>query len=229
MDRGCRSDEPELARDPIQRPVPASPSPRHPGARLAHTSVATDLRRMVSPQPDELTPAQREIALAKFQTDRAHELELDRAAGGYEHSHFNGLFALNGGAAAAFVALQGKDVPLLALSPGRAWTALGCWLAGLIVAYVASYLAYEAQKTYSDAMRARRHAIALRLFGRHDDSVLGLDPKDTPASLHSSAVTRLTTANRRWKRATFIGFSSVVLFAIGAILAALALADFQAG
>lgn len=181
------------------------------------------------PSLPPLTPGERETAIAKYQADRAHELEMDRAAGAYEQAYFKGLFALNGGSAAAFVALQGKDMPLLVSSPRLAWGALACWLLGVIVAYVAGWIAYEAQKKFAAAMRARRHAVALRLYGRHEQAVLGTSPDDTPESLKRVAEARQGDGDDGWTSAILIGLGSVVLFAVGAVLAALAVADVQMG
>lgn len=69
-----------------------------------------------------LSVEERAVALARYQTDRAHEPE--RAASAFEQAFLKGLLALNGRAAAAFIALQGRDMFRFAASPHRAWAAL---------------------------------------------------------------------------------------------------------
>jgi len=166
-----------------------------------------------------LPETDRAFALAKYTADRAHELELDRAAGVYEHGYFRGVFALNGAAIAGFAALMVKDGKLPVTGRGYTDLAVSCWVFGVCFAYLAGWAAYEAQKAYVAALRARRHALGLGLLGRNDPAILGIFASDDTDSLLSRAKERQETGDAQWKGAHFVGLISAGLFLAGVIFA----------
>jgi hypothetical protein len=166
-----------------------------------------------------LPETDRAFALAKYTADRAHELELDRAAGAYEHGYFRGLFALNGAAIAGFAALLVKDGKLPSTGQGFTDLAVGCWVFGVCLAYIASWAAYEAQKAYVAALRARRHALGLDLLGRNHPTILGIFASDDTDSLLSRAKERQEAGDAQWKGAHSVGMISAGLFVVGVIFA----------
>lgn len=161
--------------------------------------------------------------LLKYQQDRIHETELERATNAYELAFFRGLFILNGGSAAAFVTVAAGNLAAARMHPVLTASALVIWIVGLAVAALAGWEAYSAQHAFTRILRTRNTALALRLHGRHDPIVLLSRASDTEASLMSSAARRQRQADDRWDRARRIGSVSTLLFVAGVALAGFAL------
>jgi len=170
-----------------------------------------------------LTPDERAFAQHKYSADRAHELDLDKAVTAYEHGYFKGLFAINGGSAAAYLALQAKDGRFVTTHAGSVVLALGCWSFGFVFAFIAGWTAYEAQKVYVDALRSRRHALGLKIFGRHDSAVLAINAVDDVDGLMATAAERQSNGDGMWNAAHGIGLISAALFVLGGVFAVRAL------
>jgi hypothetical protein len=117
--------------------------------------------------------------VAKYQADRTHELELDKAAARYEIAFINAVVILNGAAITVVVANLDK-----LKFAGRPFGAMGfwAWLAGLCFGLAAGIAAYSGQKHYAGRFRNRRHVIGLELLGRpiNYEMLLGLTTDETP-------------------------------------------------
>lgn len=172
---------------------------------------------------DNMTPDERAIALAKYQADRAHELEVDKVAGQYEVAFVQGLFVLNGGSSVAFITLLASNLNKVVIAAG-AWVlaALIAWLVGLVAALVTGWLVYKAQIGYVGSMRAQRHALALALYGPNDPGVIGLSNTAKAGSLATAGSEKQSLADSRFNRANVVGLVSAVCFIVGAIVATVA-------
>lgn len=168
---------------------------------------------------------ERAFALIKYQADRAHELEVDKVNGQYEVAFVQGLFILNGGSAVAFITLLASNLNNVVLKAGL-WVAIALvtWLIGLVLAMVTALLVYKAQSGFARSLRARRHALALEIYGRNVASVLGLSSNDDITSLAATGEERQTLADHRFEVANVIGVISAGCFVIGAVLASAAVA-----
>jgi len=159
--------------------------------------------------------------LIKYQLDREHELELERASVHYEIGFLQAIFFLNGGSATVFLSVVGSQVKRVYSShPGTLVFAMFFWIAGLLVAIIAGYRAYEAQKTFVSEMRARRHMSALRISS--DPETVGLNPGETFEHFREQARRRTLLGNAQWLEAVKIGAVSVACFSIGVVCAAIA-------
>lgn len=160
-----------------------------------------------------------EVEIAIYEAQRAHELELDRASATFEHAVLSPLFLLNGGAAAAFLALLGTNTGSQILDPGLAVAAAMTWALGLVAGALAARYGSLAQTEFTRAVRQRRllYERALTpetsaLYGR-----LREPSEETPEEIHSKG-------QRIRKKFEYFAGSSVVLFIVGLVFAAIAVA-----
>jgi hypothetical protein len=157
--------------------------------------------------------------LTQFELDHAHELELERASVHYEVGFLQAIFFLNGGSATVFVSMVGSQFEqLYSTHPIALVYALFFWIAGLLVALVAGFCAYEAQKTFIGEIRARRHISALRICS--DPEKVGLKPGESVEYFREQVRARRLKGGAQWNEAVKIGGVSVVCFTIGVICAA---------
>lgn len=158
--------------------------------------------------------------LAVHRAQRQHELELNRATAAFEHAVLQTLFLLNGGAAVALLTLLGATgLEGGGLDGDGAVRAVVAWSAGVLVAAVATYLGYEAQRAFTMAVSARRLLLEHALADRFDVlTVELLTPRaaQTPKALHDRG-----TAYQRWYVWCIAG--GFGLFGLGVVLAGLSL------
>lgn len=160
-----------------------------------------------------------EVEIAIYEAQRAHELELDRASATFEHAVLSPLFLLNGGAAAAFLALLGTDTGSQVLDPRLAVAAAMAWALGLVAGALAAKYGSLAQREFTRAVRQRRllYEQALTLPKSALDGKLREPSKETPEEIH-------VKGQRIRERFEYFAGSSVVLFIVGLVLAAIAVA-----
>ena len=200
--------------------TPTTMSASHPLRTLLSTSrPAIQATPADSFTEEQVSPDERQFALIKYQADRAHELELDRTSGQFELAFFRGLFVMNGGAAAAFIAFA-ANVDRVLGAKALVWSALTVWSFGLVAAYIAGAAAYYAQLEFVAAYRARRHAIGVHLLGTAVSPIMETSAPDCPSSLAEAAGKRQQRGDEGWRTAHAIGMISAALFVIGGYLAA---------
>jgi hypothetical protein len=152
--------------------------------------------------------ARRNFLVAKYNADRAHELELDKAAGRYEIAFMNAVVILNGAAITVVVAnLEKLKFSMHPLGTVGFWA----WLSGLCFGLLAGLVAYNSQKHYAGGFRNRRHVIGLALLGRPDNHeiLLGILPKETLDSVDRKAKEHHAQAEYLWRVATGLGLSGL--------------------
>lgn len=177
---------------------------------------------------DENDDLRVQLAVARYEADRAHELALDVASAGFEIAFLQNTFLLNGGSATAFLAFVSSTFG----SARRAvviWEAgaLIAWIIGLVIAATAGILAYKAQKSFLRASRARRVGFFLREFPTAA-GLLELLPGDDTAAVALRHGTVQATAKMLWRLAGVAGLTSIGLFVTGIVLAAIALLAWRA-
>jgi hypothetical protein len=163
-----------------------------------------------------------QFALTKYEADRAHELELEleKVSAQIEIAFIQAVVVLNGVAATAFLSfLSNKQsiadcVKLLSLS------SLGIWALGLLFGLIAGMLAYVAQNNFSRVLRNERHAFGIKLLGRVDKVVLGIDHHETIESMLGRKGKREGRGNCQWQVFMVLAFLSMLCLTGGVGLAA---------
>jgi hypothetical protein len=163
-----------------------------------------------------------------YKLHRAHELELNKATLAYELELAKLLVLLNGAAAGAFLTLIGavwKDGtrPTVCL----VFSAIGAWLAGLLMAAVTTDLAYRAQSKYATAYRFRRQGEELRRI--HGTGIkqehLGIEQtaaggeQSTSEEKAIEADSARSRARDLWRCSCFTRYAAVCLFIVGGLCA----------
>lgn len=116
----------------------------------------------------------RAFIVAKYSSDWANKLELEKATGQFEFAYLRGLLLLNGASATAFVFVVASGFKgVVRHAPTLFAAALGCWLAGLLVAVVAGQVAYRAQRHFAHQLRFRRYALGIGILGENSPPILG--------------------------------------------------------
>jgi hypothetical protein len=110
----------------------------------------------------EETEGERQYLIARYNADRAHELELDKITGLYELAFFQAAAILNGVSATVFVSFFGSTLDKVRVAGGFLSASFFLWLLGLFLALWGGHVAYEAQKRFVSARRNRRHATGAR-------------------------------------------------------------------
>jgi hypothetical protein len=172
------------------------------------------------PNQDTLSQA-RQFALQKYDRDRAHELELNKATLLYEHESLKILSYLNGGAAFVYVGFLGttfkQDVKLTFCAHALP---VGLWALGLLATAMALWLMYESQVKFTQAYHARRRAEEKRQFGDIEIYKDVSNPCISAAGYDSEGAANARLGTRFKRFAKFFSLIAVVLFSLG-LLAAL--------
>ena len=188
--------------------------------------------------------AGRDFELAKYESDRDHEIKLNEFTHALEVEQLKLLIFLNGGAAAALLTFAEK-APASA-NRGAFLGAIGCWLAGLVVGAVATFTMRTAQSLFGKAYRHRRNAVEWRrLTGSQEkrerligpaeaELVQRLDPPpDADATgdiLYDRTATLIIADARAANRRIFpLSVISILLFLAGAVSAAFLVIAVPAG
>ena len=97
-----------------------------------------------------------------YRAVRAHELELNRAAIGFEHAILAPLFLLNGGAIVAFLTLLGATTS----TSSNLDVAPACisWAGGLLLGVAANYFVFHSQRRFTRVERLRRQEVERELL-----------------------------------------------------------------
>lgn len=177
-------------------------------------------QRSTHDQGSTLEPDPTEV----YKAIRAHELMLNEAEAAQGRSVIPPLLTLNGGAAAAFLTLLGavKDNASVTVDVTVARWAVGAWVAGLLLAASAAWAAASRQASLNKAYRLMREQVEGTLFPELADVVAPgtLTPKE-----RNDARTKARNAAGHWARAyQFSWMASALLFAIGGIVALVAVA-----
>jgi len=169
--------------------------------------------------PDE-KEADRQYLIARYNADRAHELELEKITGLYELAFFQAAAILNGVSATVFVSFFGSTLDKVRVESGFLAGSFFLWLVGLCLALWGGNVAYEAQKRFVSARRNRRHATGARVMGASQYArLLGVVIEEEPDALYERANLTQREAQRGWNRGRYIGIASMTLFLAGAVLA----------
>ena len=158
----------------------------------------------------------RQTFLERYKADRAQELELNKFSGELEKTFLQAAAILNGGSATIFLSFIGSTLDKTKVNPRLVSVAFGLWLAGLIGAIIAGFVAYRAQDYFARATRNRRDGTGIAILDGSYRQAMGVSRDDTPATLLCRAARQQEQAEWRWKLATGTGVASVVLFCLGA-------------
>ena len=158
----------------------------------------------------------RQMFLERYKADRTQELELNKFSGELEKTFLQAAAVLNGGSATIFLSFIGSTIDKTKANPRLISAAFCIWLAGLLGAIIAGFVAYRAQDYFARATRNRRDATGLDVLGDSYRRAMSVSRDDTPATLSCRAALRQTQAEMRWNWVTGIGIASVVLFCLGA-------------
>jgi hypothetical protein len=156
---------------------------------------------------------------------RAHELMLNEAAAAQERSVIPPLLTLNGGAAAAFLTLLGavKVDASFTVDVAVARWAVAAWVVGLLLATSAAWAAASRQASLNKAFRLMREQVEGTLFPELADVVA---PGTLTPEERNDARTKARKAAERWALAyRFSWMASALLFAIGGIVALIAVVE----
>ena len=166
---------------------------------------------------------ERDFWIAKYNADRAHELELDKLAGWYEVAFLQAAFFLNGGAAAAFISFLGGRSDAIP-TPLKLLMFLGValWVMGTVLALRSGDYAYRAQQRFVRYYRLTRRALGIHILQRNEPMLLGNGEGDTVASISADANEDLTVGNERLRASELRGRWSINCFVLGAIYTGLA-------
>lgn len=161
-----------LRRDRTERPEDGR---TEPADAIVEEPIATT---------DKPKPAT-DFELAKYNTDRTHELELNKFTHALEVERLKILQLLNGGAFT--VALAFSDLVLEAAGPARdlALISVATWVAGLLAAAWATQLQLDSQRAFTQAYHNRRRTMEWRAL-----AVLHPDDPGTVSALSAPAPTR---------------------------------------
>jgi hypothetical protein len=166
------------------------------------------------------TEGERQFLIARYNADRAHELELEKITGLYELAFFQAAAILNGVSATVFLSFFGSTFDKVRVESGLLAVSFFLWLAGLFFALWGGHVAYEAQKRFVSARRNRRHATGARVMGASQYArLLGVTIEEDSDTLYARADRTQTEAQQGWNRARYIGVGSMTIFLVGAILA----------
>ncbi|MGC5173273.1 hypothetical protein ACLQ2Q_21745 [Microbacterium sp. DT81.1] len=163
--------------------------------------------------------------IAVYQTQRAHEVELNRATAAFEHAMVSPLFLLNGGAAVAFLTLLGAasaEDSNLNIRVELAVLAVVAWTGGLILGAVAVRAGYLAQQKLTEAVKLRREKYERVLLR---DSPLLPELRKAESKEPETAKTEGEAHQARWRDAFWL---ALILFIIGVVFAVVAVIMGQA-
>lgn len=155
------------------------------------------------------------VALAVYEAQRNHEIELNRATATFEHALVTPLFLLNGGAAVAFLTLLGAasaETSTLDVDTDAA----AAWSIGLLAATIAVLHGYLAQRDYTRATSQRRLLLETAIVG--PDNVLHGSTAASSAD-PSTILDAAAQFQRRWLASVA---AALVLFVVGVVLASIA-------
>lgn len=166
------------------------------------------------------TESDHAFLIARYNADRAHELELDKASGQYELAFFQAGAILNGASATVFLSFLGSTLTKFELRSGFLIASFLLWIAGLAVALWGGNLSYEAQKEFVSARRNRRHATGARAMGHARYArLLGVHIEETFEVLFKRAEETQKRAQKRLNTAQRFGLASMFIFGFGALSA----------
>lgn len=179
-----------------------------------------------------------------YESQRAHELELNRATAAFEHAVVAPLFLLNGGAAVAFLTLLGAaSAANSTLTVDANWSkwAIAMWAGGLFTATWAVGFGYYAQRDFTRSVNLRGRLLEHRLTASNEEFRAVLTPLPPPKTEKSDAADParpnsalpanhdpqpiFLTAKKRQKWWLLLSALSSVLFLAGVVLAACAVLD----